>query len=656
MNRYAVLISNSNFPAHDGLIDLQTPANDARALKKILQDRGGFDVRPLTDGLRQDMSDLIEGALNEATEGDLVLIYYSGHGLLDDDAHLYLAAHDAAPEMMGRSQPFAEVASRIGLSKCRRIVVLLDCCFSGAAGHQFEIRGGVSLEQISRFAQQEGYEEDGEHRGPAASLDGTSSGDGLYLMTACSATQQAKSKISEGHGVFTKGLIDSFAGGAHLKHPTVDEKKIVTVRSLFGHVATELKESGQTPMLWSRDQSTPDLILSEIDLEGKNRPGILPRERWPLLRETRSSVLPHVGPTYILDNAFRFVEWNPAFEDLVATPLGLTRGIHADEFLKGLSNRRKVRSRSLRVFTPGRFPAVDIEIFKLKTRLGKVVFHKIASQIRDSDGNRVAWAVNLNVSRVRWWRRRRFWQRLEFVMNREANWSKYAHSYDPIIGSFPEYQKLVDLVTGMVGAARNCLDLGAGTGNATIELLESELTRSVRAIEGNAEMLEKLDQKLAAKPELRNRTTLLKGDIVSCLREEQDDSYDACVMLNVLFSLDDPGKCLSEIYRVLEPGGVLALSTSHDETDLDNLFSEIHISLKSRGLIPQQEEAWEDAWQRNISMKPSIQRQSKNLTREMILGAGFSIAPADWHDSEFVDCVVAVRAIKPHLGHDGVGR
>src|SRR5262249_33542582 len=153
------------------------------------------------------------------------------------------------------------------------------------------------------------------------------------------------------------------------------------------------------------------------------------------------------------------------------------------------------------------------------------------------------------------------------VVMRETNWSRYAQVYDEVIRPFPEYQKLLDLVVDQIGDAQNCLDVGAGTGNATIRMLERAqekgIDRHVTVVEKNEEMLRQLEKKLQAKPEFRSKVSIVKGDIVSYLKrmELAEGKFDACVMLNVLFALDDPVACLKEIYQTLDSGGVLSLST-----------------------------------------------------------------------------------------------
>src|SRR5262245_22484792 len=160
----------------------------------------------------------------------------------------------------------------------------------------------------------------------------------------------------------------------------------------------------------------------------------------------------------------------------------LVRGSHVQTFLEQLDNwDPEVKTHSMKEFPPGSAPRVDTEKFELRTtRFGLIVFYKIASRLRDGSGR---WCVNLNVSYVQW--SEKFWTYVREVMQRDELWSTYAESYDPIIGAYQENQDLVRVVVEQVDDAEWCLDVGAGTGNSTMELLRANPNRRVVAIDIN---------------------------------------------------------------------------------------------------------------------------------------------------------------------------
>jgi hypothetical protein len=92
--RNAFLIGNQKFRSDSGLSSLRGPKNDITALSRIFGDpeRGGFKVRTFLDQPRHEILPEIEQTLSNAASGDLVLIYYSGHGKLDRSGRVCLAS------------------------------------------------------------------------------------------------------------------------------------------------------------------------------------------------------------------------------------------------------------------------------------------------------------------------------------------------------------------------------------------------------------------------------------------------------------------------------------------------------------------------------------------------------------------------------------
>jgi ubiquinone/menaquinone biosynthesis C-methylase UbiE len=230
----------------------------------------------------------------------------------------------------------------------------------------------------------------------------------------------------------------------------------------------------------------------------------------------------------------------------------------------------------------------------------------------------------------------------------DVNWSAYAAQYDKIIGEFSEYRKLVDTVVTKMGEPEKCLDLGAGTGTVMFALLAASQKTKVMAIEKNEAMLDCLLRKMddIGRDTLKGRVLVQKGDITTCLRREKDNSFDGCVMLNVLYALDYPEEVLAQVFRVLRPDGTLVLSTSHTGTDINALFTAIKRERQEKGQWnTQTERAWRDAQERNFEMKSLINRDTVPDIKTYLTNAGFVLE--DLEEGHYVGCVVVVRAVKP---------
>ena len=348
---------------------------DIKGLRDTLQDksRGGFTVSYLENERAEVVSKTIKDVLGEADDGSLVLIYYSGHGLIGQQQKLSLATFDTQRDWERSRVYFNEIADLISAAGISRGMILLDCCYSGMAGELVEPKGTTNSELGTSISEQ-GFSDisktitseakSGIHE---SELKPEEFGDGIYLMTACSPTQLAKGDLVTGYGVFTKRIIDGLRSESAIEHPRNTRKQIVTARSLFKYVATNLKNEpahSQTPMLWVMRQKSDDLIITELALAETEE--FVPEDlNWRPL--PTDGILRGVTPTYILDDKFKFVDWNCSFEMLVAKQLKLTRGCHAEEFLLHLDNWDEVKSRSMRDFIPPNYPLLHYERLDFKS-------------------------------------------------------------------------------------------------------------------------------------------------------------------------------------------------------------------------------------------------------------------------------------------------
>ena len=194
--RVAFLIGNQTFRPDSGLLPLQGPANDVAALARLLGDpeRGRCKVQEFLDKPCHEVLPEIEDALGRAAPGDLVLIYYSGHGKQDRNGALCLATADTRQTALtSTSIPARRLTELVERSDCDQVVLLLDCCYSGAVEDGF--RGDVTSE-----------------------LHVVENARGFYIMTASSGVQTARETETAGSGAvmgrFTAALVNGIESGA----------------------------------------------------------------------------------------------------------------------------------------------------------------------------------------------------------------------------------------------------------------------------------------------------------------------------------------------------------------------------------------------------------------------------------------------------------
>jgi cellulose biosynthesis protein BcsQ len=221
---------------------LKCAVNDAEEVSSRLES-AGFDVVTLTnDGAtRQDIYWELEIGINERVtdEDDPVLIYWAGHGMSDlrDDARkdqgwsTFLLPFDADVDRpMASAFAVQEVWALLDNLKTRRLLILLDTCFSGAfAG---DSRGFVL--------------------GPARGETGSSDdflqieGHGRVVVSACGPNQVARENPKEGHGIFTRSLL------AALERGTASGDRTAGVTQLMSVIREDVQRetrNAQTPSL-----------------------------------------------------------------------------------------------------------------------------------------------------------------------------------------------------------------------------------------------------------------------------------------------------------------------------------------------------------------------------------------------------------------------
>ena len=165
--------------------------------------------------------------------------------------------------------------------------------------------------------------------------------------------------------------------------------------------------------------------------------------------------------------------------------------------------------------------------------------------------------------------------------NLDVVFAKYAASYDKVLLALPRYCDALASHFTLVAAREGVkiLDLGAGTGNLVLRLLQAGAT--VTALDKSQDMLNVLKKKCQG---FGDRLRLARRD--GCdLTGIPNGSFDVVNVMLVMFAAERPQAMLREARRVLRPGGTLVITEPNQKFDMETLLRETERQLRSAGLL-----------------------------------------------------------------------
>lgn len=219
---FALLVGNADYNLDGDLDDsgdLEAPKYDVEALEPVLTGLNpAWSVTVRRDLRSNEMVSAIHEAFDGTRSSDVCLFYYSGHG----------AVGGVLSCVMGSGLTAQSLAEELDLAAKGNVIVLLDCCYSGATitpkGTGTAGLTGFNSAVISAFS---GYTlENGTDS--RSDTDGITPRNGelirekFHVLTACSSDQisiELKTSAGYSYGLMTNELIDalgcSFPSGAY---------------------------------------------------------------------------------------------------------------------------------------------------------------------------------------------------------------------------------------------------------------------------------------------------------------------------------------------------------------------------------------------------------------------------------------------------------
>lgn len=247
MAKLALLIGVSQY--QPGLNSLPAAVNDIKAMQRVLLDAemGGFsEAKLLENPERQKVESEIESLFSRCGREDLVLLFFSGHGIKDDRGRLYFAATNTAKNKKGELVRSSAVSARFVYdimenSRCKRQAVILDCCFSGAFDPAFMSKDDGSVDLQNQLGSP-----------------------GRVVLTSSSSTQYSFQQDNADLSIYTRYLVEGIETGAG----DADEDGFVSADELHEYAASKVQETApsMTPQIIVIKQKGYKLVLAKARL------------------------------------------------------------------------------------------------------------------------------------------------------------------------------------------------------------------------------------------------------------------------------------------------------------------------------------------------------------------------------------------------------
>lgn len=233
--RSALVIATTAY-GDPSLRQLRAPATDAVELAGVLADPdiGGFEVSSVVDRPANEVRIAIEEFLTGRTPDELVVVYFSCHGVTNARRRLYFAAADTFRSRLASTGiDSVWVHDRLEDCRARRQILILDCCFSGAFARGAKGAEGIGLNQLT---------EPGRGRAVLTASDATE-----YSFETPITDQPTAGSPAPG-SIFTAALLAGLRDGSADR----DGDGFVTVDEVYEYAYEQVRASGvaQTPQRW----------------------------------------------------------------------------------------------------------------------------------------------------------------------------------------------------------------------------------------------------------------------------------------------------------------------------------------------------------------------------------------------------------------------
>ena len=189
--RYYALVIGIN--DYKNLPRLETAVNDASTLHDLLSREFGFRSTLLLNPTRYAMVRALDRMRRELTQDDNLLIFYAGHGVLDQDTDRgYWLPVDAEKDSQANWVSVSTVTDTLQAMSAQHVLIVADSCYSGALTRDAPVvltRGQTRQAELNRLSEKRARK----------------------VMTS-GGLEPVNDSGGDGHSVFTRALLETLKG------------------------------------------------------------------------------------------------------------------------------------------------------------------------------------------------------------------------------------------------------------------------------------------------------------------------------------------------------------------------------------------------------------------------------------------------------------
>ena len=157
----------------------------------------------------------------EATQKDVILIFLSSHGALDNKGNLYILPTDFNQyNLFATALNIKDVTDGMSGAPCKKLI-LLDACHSGQSGADLMATKAVNVEKIVQEV--------------------LSAEPGLTVMTSSSGKEYSYETPKWGHGAFTKAILEALESTPSTQNADYNKDGVISLAELNLFVTDRVK-------------------------------------------------------------------------------------------------------------------------------------------------------------------------------------------------------------------------------------------------------------------------------------------------------------------------------------------------------------------------------------------------------------------------------